>query len=630
MQEATQRSTIRTVAMTALAVLFIGSCSNLMLESEKIDEQFVQTDKSNLSLGLAPGDTLSSITKNITVPDSIEEGTTISWASSDPDTVAVNGTVTRPTFDAGNRTVTLTATLVTGTASATKTFSLVIIPVDPTDAEAVASATTALAIGYATGDSAAGIRQNLSLPATGLWGTSVSWLRTAGTAIDPADGTVTRPAYLAGNTSVSLQATLTKNAASNTKDFNGLVVVRLAGTDAECVAEDKASLAIGYAAGDSAASVTQAITLATTGSNETTISWSSYNAAIASNGSVTRPAYTAGNATVTLTATITKAGSSEIKTFTLTVPCLGQTDAEAVADGKASLAITYGGSDTATSVTVNLASLPATSTSATAVSWATNDAAHVTAAGVVTRPVYGSSDATVTLTATITKGSATATKTFTLTVKEQPDPDQIAVDAAWDVLTITYAADDSATSVTQSVTLPTTGASGTTVTWASSNNMYINSAGTLNFRNVNQDDPVTLTAIITKGSRSRDKTFTLTVIRWPAGVPSWANVTQDQRDIGLGGGSTFTVIITDARGTYCPNVQVNFSRGGFATGYFLVQKTEFPATDGYNSVRTTNSMGYTVEIYVAVASDPTNTDLTIWIGLPAPLATQTWTVRRLP
>jgi len=515
MQKARQRSTIRTVAMTALVVLFIGSCSNLVLESEKVDERFVQTDKANLSLGLAPGDTLSSITQNITVPDSVEEGTTISWTSSDPDTVAVTGTVTRPAFDAGSRTVTLTATLVTGTASATKTFPLVIIPVEPTDAEAVTSAVAALAIGYATDDSAAGIRQNLTLPATGLWGTTVSWSRTAGTAIDPTNGTVTRSAYLAGNTSVSLRATVTKNAASGTKDFNDLVVIRLPGTDAECVAEDKNFLAIGYAAGDNAASVTQAVTLATTGSNETTISWSSNNSAIASNGAVTRPAYSTGDATVTLTATITKAGSTETKTFTLTVPHFNQADTEAVADGKATLAITYGGSDTASSVTVNIASLPAISSSGTTVSWTTNDAAHMTATGVVTRPAYvnGSSPATVTLTATITKGSVSDTKTFTLTVLEQADPNIAAVAAGKASLVITYGGSDTAASVTLNLAgLPATSSSGTTVSWATNDAAHLTTTGVVTRPTfASGDATVTLTATITKGSVTDTKTFTLTV-----------------------------------------------------------------------------------------------------------------------
>ncbi len=69
--------------------------------------------------------------------------------------------------------------------------------------------------------------------------------------------------------------------------------------------------------------MTQSITLPASGSNGTTITWSSDNAAvIAINGVVSRPTYNDGEAatvTVTLTATISKNGDSETKTFTLTV-----------------------------------------------------------------------------------------------------------------------------------------------------------------------------------------------------------------------------------------------------------------------------------------------------------------------
>ncbi|MFD1677664.1 immunoglobulin-like domain-containing protein, partial [Alicyclobacillus fodiniaquatilis] len=83
---------------------------------------------------------------------------------------------------------------------------------------------------------------------------------------------------------------------------------------------DKAALAIGYAAGDSASNVTQNLTLPTTGSNGSTISWSSDTPTVVANdGTVTQPAYSDGNATVTLTATITKGSASDTQTFTVTV-----------------------------------------------------------------------------------------------------------------------------------------------------------------------------------------------------------------------------------------------------------------------------------------------------------------------
>ncbi|HRG47684.1 MAG TPA: NHL repeat-containing protein [Leptospiraceae bacterium] len=85
------------------------------------------------------------------------------------------------------------------------------------------------------------------------------------------------------------------------------------------IAADKASLAITYAGSDLANSVTQNITLPTTGANGTTIAWTSSNANIISNtGTITRSIF--ADSTTTLTATISKTGgTSDTKVFTLIV-----------------------------------------------------------------------------------------------------------------------------------------------------------------------------------------------------------------------------------------------------------------------------------------------------------------------
>lgn len=89
------------------------------------------------------------------------------------------------------------------------------------------------------------------------------------------------------------------------------------------VQNDKSSLAVIYSEGDSAASVTQKLTLPTEGMNETTISWSSSKPdIIANNGSVTRPTLLQGNQTVKLTATITKGTVTDTKTFTIIVKAI--------------------------------------------------------------------------------------------------------------------------------------------------------------------------------------------------------------------------------------------------------------------------------------------------------------------
>ncbi|RHA38022.1 immunoglobulin-like domain-containing protein, partial [Cellulomonas rhizosphaerae] len=84
--------------------------------------------------------------------------------------------------------------------------------------------------------------------------------------------------------------------------------------------------------------------------------------------------------------------------------------AETVAGDAAALSL----GDTS-GVVANL-TLPTTAAGGQPVTWATDDAAHVTATGAVTRPPAGGSAATVHLTATVAQRGQSATKTFTVTV----------------------------------------------------------------------------------------------------------------------------------------------------------------------------------------------------------------------
>lgn len=181
---------------------------------------------------------------------------------------------------------------------------------------------------------------------------------------------------------------------------------------------------IGYAEGDHAGSVTQNVTLSTSGSSATTITWATSNPSVATtDGTVTRPSYSFGDVVVTLTATITKGSISDSKVFTFTVKRTPPTDAESVVADKAALEIVYSGSDSAGSVTQNI-TLTAAGPSGTTITWGTNNSGVINTGGAVTRPAYGSGNAEVTLTATITKGSVSDTKDFILTVKALNPGDQ--------------------------------------------------------------------------------------------------------------------------------------------------------------------------------------------------------------
>ncbi|MFD2380303.1 immunoglobulin-like domain-containing protein, partial [Paenibacillus xanthanilyticus] len=237
--------------------------------------------------------------------------------------------------------------------------------------------------------------------------------------------------------------------------------------DRQAVAVDKAALAIGYASGDAASNVTQGLTLPVNGANGTTITWvSDAPGVITTNGTVVRPAYTAADATVKLTATIARGGASETREYTVTVIKAQMTDAEAVALDKAALTIGYASGDAASNVTQAL-TLPVSGANGTTITW-TSDAPGVIAAnGTVVRPAYTAADATVKLTATIARGGASETREYTVTVSkaQMTDAEAVALDKA--SLAIGYASGDAASNVTQALTLPVSGANGTTITWTS-------------------------------------------------------------------------------------------------------------------------------------------------------------------
>ena len=194
------------------------------------------------------------------------------------------------------------------------------------DAEAVKRAKDGLMIGYAEGDSAESVTQDVSLPTAGENGVIIAWEsgnRAVITVPPPPDsathitGTVTRPNDM--DTEVTLTATLTKNTARDTIRFTLTVVIS---EDSIAVQRAKSALMIGYAAGDSAESVTQDIMLPATGENGVSVSWASSDAAsISTTGMVTRPS--AADTEVTLTATLTKNTARDERVFTLTVtlPC---------------------------------------------------------------------------------------------------------------------------------------------------------------------------------------------------------------------------------------------------------------------------------------------------------------------
>ncbi|WP_221414169.1 immunoglobulin-like domain-containing protein [Paenibacillus sp. 598K] len=493
----------------------IGTATITVIVRTQTDEEAVADDKAALELGFGNGDSETNVTQDLTLPTSGASGTAINWSSDEVSVIADNGQVTRPSAAAGDQLVTLTATITKGSVNDTRTFTVTVKAAPKTDAEAVADDKASLEVGFGTGDNDSNVTQDLTLPASGANGTTITWSSNTPNVIAD-NGQVTRPSAVAGDQFVTLTATITKGSVTDTQTFD--VTVKAASqTDAEAVADDKASLEVGFGNGDSDTNVTQDLTLPATGANGTTITWSSnVPSVIADNGQVTRPSATTGDQFVTLTATITKGSVTDTQTFDVTVKAAPQTDAEAVADDKGALAISFGGSDIATNVTHDL-TLPASGANGTTITWSSNTPNVIADNGQVTRPSATVGDQLVILTATITKGSATDTQTFDVTVKAAPQTDAEAVADDKAALAISFGGNDIATNVTHDLTLPASGANGTTITWSSNTPNVIADNGQVTRPSAAAgDQQVTLTATITKGSATDTRTFIITVKALPA------------------------------------------------------------------------------------------------------------------
>ncbi|MFJ8636247.1 family 43 glycosylhydrolase [Streptomyces sp. NPDC093568] len=174
--------------------------------------QGVADDKAALSLG----DT-GAVVADLDLPRTgTAGGSTISWASDNPAAVSDSGKVTRPAAGQPDAHATLTATLRKGNVTDTRTFDVTVLP-DLDDATATEEAAAALTV-HNLDD----VRGNLTLPATGAYGTHVTWTSATPDVI-ASDGVVHRPAHGTGATTVELTATVTKGEASTTRAFTAKV-----------------------------------------------------------------------------------------------------------------------------------------------------------------------------------------------------------------------------------------------------------------------------------------------------------------------------------------------------------------------------------------------------------------------
>ncbi|MBU1092857.1 MAG: lamin tail domain-containing protein, partial [Firmicutes bacterium] len=270
----------------------------------------------------------------------------------------------------------------------------------------VDEALDAVSLVYASGDSATSVTQNLTLPTT-VGDVQIAWASDQPTVITTA-GVVTRQT---ADTNVVLTATLTLGDATAEKDFTVKVLAAVVVVVIDPVeALDAIALTgdlVGYDAITGRYNTKSDILLPTV-SMTLTVSWESSNAAlITTAGVVTRPAYGQVDSLVILTATI----GTETKEFYVTVYAITEKPAELILSEASDALLLPGVSD---GVSANL-TLPTTvGTEGVTVTWTSSNTDLVTDAGVVTRPLDG--NANVTLTATLHLGDQTVTKDFAVVV----------------------------------------------------------------------------------------------------------------------------------------------------------------------------------------------------------------------
>lgn len=257
-------------------------------------------------------------------------------------------------------------------------------------------------------------------------------------------------------------------------------------------------------------------------------------------------------------------------------------DTEAVAADTAALTwdTTKGANSTENNVTANLINpLPTTGSNGTTITWSASPTGWInTTTGAVTRPTSAQGDQTVILTAAISKGSASAAKDFTLTIKaasaEQTPDEAISLDLTaltWNTIKGT---NSSASSITSSLNLISSGDNGTNISWSANPAGLINtSTGAVTRPTSSQGNKtVTLTAVISKaGGTSKTKTFTLTI----------AALSSSSSGGSGGGGTTPTgILVTSSGKTASVNeVTVTFP-GGAVENDIRVQIKEIDLSTG--------------------------------------------------
>ena len=272
--------------------------------------------------------------------------------------------------------------------------------------------------------------------------------------------------------------------------------------------------------------ITTNLVLATTGIRGTTISWSTDKPSLINitTGAVTIPSYIEGGKWVTLTATISKAGGSDlIDVFMVFIEAASMTADDAITIEMNALSWdTIRSSNTSQdNVSMNLINpLPTSGLYDTSITWVEPTGRINSSTGEVTRTSQAQGDQTVTLSAIVNKlDGVNQTKDFILTIKAYANissDEAINLDTAALTWSVIKGGNDFENNVTEDLVSPwpAQGENGTTITWSSEPEGWINTiTGAVTRPTLAQGDHnITLSAIISmEGGSSQSRMFHLLI-----------------------------------------------------------------------------------------------------------------------
>jgi len=195
-----------------------------MYYAQSGDESSVDADLLALEDVFAGSLFNGSLYKSVSLPTKGLHGSKITWATSDSAIMATDGTLNRPTDSAYSLdpSVTLTATVSSGTITKTKEFTFTVMRLESGDKKIAESDARALALnnmisptelveGY--------IKYHLTLPSEGAFGSTITWTSSAPAYISNAGKIMQYPATGDASPEVAMKASVTFGTATVTRNI---------------------------------------------------------------------------------------------------------------------------------------------------------------------------------------------------------------------------------------------------------------------------------------------------------------------------------------------------------------------------------------------------------------------------